>query len=116
MLGLILVLSSCQGPPAALHEQEQVEVRDLRFFLRRLHQLDHLPQLESAHTAMISTWDRAGGIRDGWCFDGIEGNRNVLLEVDGPGCIHRIFTGHLGPILDHTRIQIFLDHSGSDPW
>jgi hypothetical protein len=35
--------------------------------------------------------------------------RNVLLDVDGPGCIHRIFTGMVFPQHAGTRIQIFLD-------
>lgn len=85
--------------------------RDLRFFLRRLRTLDHLPELEDSHTAMASTWDRTGGNRDGVDFKNVEGNRNVLLDVDGPGCVHRIFTGRLGAKVEGTRIQVFLDRA-----
>lgn len=96
---------------------EQPE-KNLTFFLRRLRTLDHLPELESSHTAMSSTWDRTGGNRDGWDFKRIENGRNILLDVDGPGCIHRIFTGWLGEGNDilgkpgpaGTHIQIYLDH------
>jgi len=84
--------------------------KDLTFFLRRLRTLDHLPELEHSHTAMASTWDRSGGNRDGVDFKRIEGNRNILLDLDGPGCLHRIFTGKLGEKVAGTRIQIFLDH------
>lgn len=98
-------------------------VRDLSFFLKRLRTLDHLPELESSHTAMSSTWDRSGGNLDGWDFKRVEreegqaGGRNILLDVEGPGCIHRIFTGWLGQGKDilgklgpaGTRIQCFFD-------
>ncbi|MBI4582043.1 MAG: DUF2961 domain-containing protein [Planctomycetes bacterium] len=93
-------------------------MRDLTFFLRRLRTLDHLPELEDSHTAMSSTWDRSGGNLDGWDFKRVENGRNVLLDVDGPGCIHRIFTGVLGTEKDFfqkpgpgdSHIQIILDH------
>ena len=90
------------------------DVKDLSFFLRRLRAVDHLPELEPSHTAMASTWDRSGGNRDGVDFKQIEGNRNILLDVDGPGCLHRLFTGKLGEKVAGTRLRIFLDH-GSRP-
>jgi hypothetical protein len=94
-------------------------IRDVTFFLRRLRTLDHLPELEGSHTAMASTWDRSGGNFDGWNFKRVEDGRNILLDVDGPGCVHRIFTGWLGEgndILNKpgpagTHIQVFLDHA-----
>ncbi|MBM4039895.1 MAG: DUF2961 domain-containing protein [Planctomycetes bacterium] len=86
---------------------------DVRYFLERLRTLAHLPELDDTHTAMSSTWDRSGGNRDGTDFKRIEGTRNVLLDEDGPGCIHRIFTGRLGPPVKGTRIQIVLDHAPS---
>lgn len=87
------------------------DIRDLSFFLHRLRTVDHLPILEPSHTAMASTWDRGGAIGDGKDFKRIEGNKNILLDVDGPGCIHRIFVGILGKDVAGTRIQIFLDHN-----
>lgn len=36
---------------------------------------------------------------------------NILLDVDGPGCIHRIFTGMLADVVEDTRMQIFFDNS-----
>jgi len=83
--------------------------RDAVYFLERLREVDHLPTLEESHTALASTWDRTGGNLDGWGFDGIDGDTNVLLDVDGPGCIHRLFTGMLGEEVAGSRIQIFLD-------
>ena len=93
--------------------------RDLTFFLRRLRTLEHLPALEDSHTAMASTWDRSGQNFDGWDFKRIEDGHNILLDVDGPGCVHRIFTGLLGkgkdvlgkPAPAGTRIQVMLDHA-----
>jgi len=100
-------------------EAAQPPVRDVTFFLQRLRTVEHLPELEPSHTAMSSTWDRSGGNLDGWDFKRVEQNTNVLLDVAGPGCIHRMFTGWLGKDKDGlgkpgpagTRLQVFLDHS-----
>ena len=102
LLAAVLLLFATHLPAA--------ETKDLTFFLRRLRTLEHLPELERSHTALASTWDRSGGNRDGVDFKRIEGNRNILLDVDGPGCIHRIFTGKLGERVAGARIQIILDH------
>ena len=85
------------------------EVRDLVFFLRRLRTLDHLPELEDSHTALSSTWDRTDGNADDADFKNIVGHRNILLNVDGPGCVHRIFG--VADRYSNARIQIFLDNS-----
>jgi hypothetical protein len=98
---------------------EKPGVRDVSFFLKRLRTVDHLPELEESHTAMSSTWDRSGGNLDGWDWKRVEGNKNILLDIDGPGCIHRIFTGMLGDFRDMfgkpgvrgTKVQVFLDHN-----
>jgi hypothetical protein len=59
---------------------------------------------------MSSTWDRNGGNADDSDFKGIKSDgRNILVDVDGPGCVHRIFVGALFPALSGTHIQIFLD-------
>lgn len=83
--------------------------RDLNYFLGRLRNLESMPELETAHTAMASTWDRSGWNNDGLDFKRIEGSRNILMDEDGPGCIHRIFVGWLGKAAEGTRIQILLD-------
>jgi hypothetical protein len=88
---------------------EDYPTRDLAWFLQRLRNVEHLPELEASHTAMSSTWDRTGGNADGTDFKRIESGRNILLDVDGPGCIHRIFVGVLGAEQAETRIQLFLD-------
>lgn len=85
-------------------------VRDLSWFLRRMRSVEHLPELEASLTAMSSTWDRTGGNADGVDFKRIEADgRNILLDTDGPGCIHRIFVGVLRKEQAATRIQVFLD-------
>lgn len=87
------------------------EIRDTAFFLKRLQTVEHLPELENSHTAMSSTWDRSGGNADGADYKRIENGSNILLDVNGPGCVHRIFTGILNTSVSDTRIQIFLDRS-----
>jgi hypothetical protein len=92
------------------------------FFLQRLRTLDHLPELENSHTALASTWDRSGGNADGTDFKRKAGATNILFDVDGPGCVHRLFTGGSEPAatntpgylrVDGTRLQIFLDHNST---
>lgn len=104
--GLAFILSAALCSPVLAAD---MPTRDLRFFLTRLRTLDHLPELEASHTAMSSTWDRSGNNNDGLDFKRLEGTRNILLDEDGPGCIHRIFVGWLGKHVEGTRIQIFFD-------
>ena len=86
------------------------DTRDVAWFLRRLRTLDHLPELENSHTAMASTWDRSGGNNDGTDFKDVRtGGTNVLLDVEGPGCLHRVFVGVLTPKQAATRVQVLLD-------
>jgi hypothetical protein len=104
---LALLALGCAPPPDDL--DPGAETRDLIHFLRRLRAPDHLPELEASHTAMESTWDRTGGNRDWDDFKRIEGEHNILLDVDGPGCVHRLYTGLTGAAVEGTRIQLFLD-------
>jgi len=101
----------CCCPWMALPAAALAGGRDLGFFLRRLRTLDHLPELEDSHTALSSTWDRSGANRDGVDFKNVSAESNILLDTDGPGCVHRIFTGRLGDRVAGTRIQVFLDRS-----
>jgi hypothetical protein len=100
--------SACVVPPNDLPPAES-PVMDLPYFLGRLHRLDHLPALEGSHTAMASTWDRTGGNKDGDDYKKLSGDRNILLDARGPGCVHRLFTGFVTPELEETRIQIYVD-------
>jgi hypothetical protein len=90
------------------------ETKDLKYFLHQLYTLDNLPLLEDSHTYISSTWDTTGGNSDGDCFKNQEGTTNILLDVDGPGCIHRIFTGVTHGFIDvstfGTKIQVFIDN------
>jgi len=89
----------------------QDEVRNMEYFLRRLRTVEHLPNLEKSHTAMSSTYDRRGDNGDNNDFKNMVGRRNILLDVNGPGCVNRIFTGVVGKEIAGTNIQIFLDGS-----
>ena len=95
---------------AASSEREAPGTRDVGFFLTRLHDLSRLPRLEPSRTALASTWDRSGDNFDGWDFKQLDDAANVLLDVEGPGCIHRLFAGRANEEVEGTRIQIFLDH------
>ena len=101
-------------------EQTPADVRDVSWFLKRMRTVEHLPELEDSHTALASTWDRTGRNADGTDYKRVEGTVNVLLDADGPGCIHRLFTGGSEPgrpdlpgylRVDGTRLQVFLDHA-----
>jgi hypothetical protein len=83
--------------------------RDLIFFLQRLRTLDHLPELEASHTTLSSTWDTNGLNNDGNCYRNINDSVYILLDKDGTGCIHRIFTGRSYFEIHDTRLQIFTD-------
>lgn len=104
----LALLAACAPPPEAPGTDAD-ETRDLVYFLRRLRAVDRLPDLEASHTAMESTWDRSGGNEDGRDFKHLDGERNVLLDVEGPGCVHRLYTSLTGEAVQGTRIQIFLD-------
>lgn len=108
LLAVAIASLACAEPPPEPR-------RDVAYFLDRLHQLDELPRLELGTSELAATWDRAGGnALDGQTYLGIDGDTNVLLDVDGPGCIHRISTGLLeggdfhGQILDAT-FELWLD-------
>lgn len=89
---------------------EPESVRDVSHFLRRLHELDELPRLGHASSELASTWDPAGGnALDGESYAGVDGDVNVLLDVEGPGVIHRISTGVLEDELDGTILELRLD-------
>jgi hypothetical protein len=95
--------------------QNETETKDLNYFLHQLYTVDNLPLLEDSHTYISSTWDTTGGNSDGDCFKNRQGPVNVLLDTDGPGCVHRIFTGVTYGFIDvstyGTKIQVFIDNS-----
>ena len=87
-------------------ESRGEEVWDAAFFLKRLRTLEHLPLLEESHLYLAAPFDQTGGNNFcDWRNLGSDG-RNILLDVAGPGCLHRIFGG-----TSKARIQIFLDHA-----
>lgn len=107
---LTLILSACKTNSVS----NQTDVRDLSWFLERLINTDHMPELEDSHTAMASTWDTTGSNNDGYYYKGLKDTVYVILDKDGPGCIHRIFTGRSYLEIQGTRLQLFVDGS-SEP-
>jgi hypothetical protein len=105
--GLVCISTETRAAP------EKTPVRDVTFFLHRLHTVDHLPQLEDSHTALASTWDRSGGNADGTDFKRKAGTTNILFDADGPGCVHRIFTGGSEPAT--TNLPGYLRVDGIEP-
>ncbi|MEN8157157.1 MAG: glycoside hydrolase family 172 protein [Bacteroidota bacterium] len=104
--------TSCDSSSSKVSEPAEQEVRDVSWFLQRMRTVDHLPELENSHTAMVSTWDTTGNNWDAFIHTAdTEENTVNILELEGPGCIHRIFSGFVDSRFDSTRIQIFLDHS-----
>lgn len=107
---LVLLFSNMPG----LSQKHSV-IRDLKYFLQRMYTPDHLPELENSHTAMSSTWDTTGNNNDGVFYKNLHGSENILLDVDGPGCVHRIFTGMTygfgNTSTYNTKIQVFLDNN-----
>lgn len=95
--------------------QNTGRIKDLKYFLHRLYTPDDLPELENSHTYISSTWDTTGSNNDGDYFKNLQGTKNILLDVDGPGCIHRIFTGVTYGFIDittfGTKIQVFIDNN-----
>ncbi|MEN8230312.1 MAG: glycoside hydrolase family 172 protein [Bacteroidota bacterium] len=109
---LIVLFTACASESGEKKIATDNEVRNVSWFLERLRTVDHLPVLEDSHTAMISTWDTTGYNLDAYTHNRkIEGNANTILDIDGPGCIHRIFTGMIDERFDSTIIQIYLDHN-----
>jgi hypothetical protein len=109
MLLLILLIACSNNRISSANDDPEDTTRDLIFFLKRMRTLDHLPQLEASHTAMSSTWDTTGNNNDGRLFKNIIDTANILLDVDGPGCINRIFVGRAYLQTHDTRLQIFID-------
>ncbi len=97
-------------PQCMTYVENEQEVKDLTYFLKRLRTVDYLPEMETALTEMSSTWDTTGGNFDGTDFKNVKGEYNILLDVDGPGVVHRIFTGQIFRPVLYTRIQVFIDH------
>ncbi len=106
---LTILMYTCKNGSEQGKENISDGTRDLTFFLHRLRTLDHLPEIEASHTALSSTWDTNGLNNDGNCFKDIRDTVNILLDKDGPGCIHRIFTGQPYFQTHDTRLQVFID-------
>jgi hypothetical protein len=103
--------------------------RDLSYFLRRLRDIEGLARIEDdwVKNGMLSTYNRSGGNSDGftfWTLDGEErmmarrlpgpglhyhsdlavGDRAVVADLEGPGCIDRMFVATPGG-----RLRFYLD-------
>lgn len=105
------VLAAVFGCVCGRTDVHRPDTRDLVWFLRRLHDISYLPELDRSVTEMESTWDRSGGNIDWAGYSRIDGDAYVPVDIDGPGCIHRIYTGVLGPLFVGVRIEITLDRA-----
>lgn len=111
LLMLIIFIQNGRG------QERQISLESV---LENMCDVSDLPELADTKTAMSSTWDRNGGNNDDADFKQLAGRCNVLLDVDGPGVVSRIFTGTLSvPLnesvnLNRTRLQVFIDHQ-SEP-
>src|SRR5699024_11500339 len=94
----VFIGTACSNKDTSLqtsNKDKQKKHINLETLLKNMRNVTHLPELLDAKTAMSSTWDRTGGNDDGDDFRKIDGRRNILLDMEGPGVVHRIFTGRL---------------------
>jgi hypothetical protein len=90
--------------------------------VEELYKLEYLPLLRPGVTCrMFSSYDRSGGNDDGFLGTysklRVENGNSVIAEMDGPGCIQRIWFTH--SVMDRDgllnfkseHIQIFVDRS-----
>ena len=104
--------------PTAAEVPPKGEAKTVSSFLHRMRTLDQLPDLEDSHLSLAGTWDRLDGNWDPIDFRDIKGNLNVVLDVDGPGCVTRILEGTLNNYgaqgvygtIEGTMIRIYLDN------
>jgi hypothetical protein len=117
MKAIIIIFLIIICLPIVDYAQDTAATKNLIYFLHQLYTVDNLPVLEDSHTYISSTWDTTGGNSDGDCFKNLQGTINILLDVDGPGCIHRIFTGVTYGFIDvssfGTKIQVFIDNNST---
>ncbi len=121
--GILTVLGSCGGsaprggaevpdipnPAGVAGTEEAAQPEDLAFFLRRLVDLDRLPIIEQGvRTRQFSSYDRSSrydettGEYVNWDANGDAGHylrtepngEAVMAEMDGPGCIWRIWSAN----------------------
>lgn len=93
--------------------------KDVTYFLHRMHTLDHLPELEECLTGVTGSWDRMDANWDAIDYHNLQGTRNIMLDVDGPGCVTKILEGTLNDYgvpqaygtIEGTDIRIYLDHN-----
>lgn len=76
----------------------------LPYGLQLLARPDLLPVLRDTRCVMDSSFDRSGGNGDAGNFLRREGDRAVLADIRGPGCIYRIWSANATG-----QLQIFLD-------
>ncbi len=113
MLSIFLLISVFGATNPAIAQKRQISLVSL---LKNMRNTSHMAVLSDSKTAMASTWDTTGGNRDGTGYKKIKGRRNILLNIDGPGVIDRIFTGILSVPkkenidLNRTHLQVFIDH------
>lgn len=72
----------------------------------RLFSIENLPELKKHRSYLASSYDRKGGNYDFGNYELIQDDEGVILDVDGPGIITRIWSAN-----PYGRLRIFLDQS-----
>jgi hypothetical protein len=120
-MGLILALTTAQaqegkppnfkdavdGPGSTLSQTPRAKVANsakLPYGLQLLAQPDLLPLLRDTRCVMDSSYDHSGGNGDLGRFLRKEGNKAVLADIKGPGCVYRIWSANA-----NGRLQVFFD-------
>jgi hypothetical protein len=68
--------------------------------------IDNLPKLKTFRSYMASSYDKAGGNYDFGNYEFVDGGEAIMLDVDGPGVITRIWSAN-----PEGTIKIYLDGS-----
>lgn len=95
------------GPGSTLSQTPRADVPHsppLPYGLQLMSRFDLLPTLRNTKCVQDSSYDRSGGNGDSGTFFRKEGNKAILSDIRGPGCIYRFWSanaaGHLKIFFD----------------
>jgi hypothetical protein len=95
------------GPGSTLSQTPRAKVANspkMPYGLQLLARPDLLPLLRDSRCVMDASYDHSGGNGDLGRFLRKEGNKAVLADMRGPGCVYRIWSANATG-----RLQIFFD-------
>ena len=101
------VLKPIEGPGSTLSQAPRPDVPNspqLPYGLQLMSRFDLLPTFRDTRCVMDSSYDRSGGNGDADHYLRKEGNKAILSDIRGPGCIYRFWSanaaGHLKIFFD----------------